>query len=195
MKKLIFNNRGMSDVVSNVMMILLAIAIVFLVGFFVYELVFAGFIDLDSLDLKFNKIEVFYNNNSLGSSNLNQQRTFETIYVRVGRGEDTTNLSGLNFVFLVEGESYSCRRSYVPVSSQTVVYAFQSPKFADSVPESIELIPIIRDSDGDERIARSGFIIEEVFVTSDVLQEKVNECGGFCCDDSYPDVPADLTGI
>lgn len=186
--------RGMSDVVTNVLLILLVVAITSIIAFFIYQTTFAGFVNLNDVDLEFNNLEAVYNN-KIVRTNLGQDNSISSIYVRVDRGEGDVNLSGLNFKFYIGNEIYSCKRTNVPSAYETLVYSFESPLLASLSPDSIEIIPIIKSPSGKEKTTKKGFFINEISVTDDILEEKITECGGFCCGDSFPEVPTSLEGL
>lgn len=188
------DKRGISDIITTALITLLSILAILLVVFSIYKFAFSDFVSLDSLNLDDFKIEVSYNNNSVGSSSINQVRTMETIYISISRGRDDVNLSGLNFVFYVDGGSYSCKRTHVPGQSESSVYAFQSPIFAKQLPERISVFPLV-GVDGNEKTTRSGFSTEKISSTHTIFDEKVNECGGFCCEDNVPEAPVEISSL
>jgi len=182
------HKRGMSDMVSNVLLTILVVAVVGVVGFFVFNFLGNNTFNLSDIDLKLGEVEAYYNNEAISSKILNSQESMETVYVSITRGNDESNLTGLKFVFVVDGNSYSCTRRSVPSVLETSVYAFKSTIFSKKIPERVEVIPLALIGKT-EKVAKIGYPAK-IFNTSKVFSEKINECGGFCCtDDDLPSNP------
>lgn len=180
------NKKGVSDVVNTVLMIMLTLAVVSLITVFIFNFINSNTISLSDIDLNLKKVEAYYNNAPVSSMVMNAREFTETTYVSVERGSDTTNLTGLKFVFTVDGNSYECIRRNVPRVLETSVYAFKSSIF-NKIPENVEVIPLV-DMGKKERVARSGFAAFSVSETGKEFSERFNECGGFCCG-ANPDLP------
>ncbi len=186
-KKYYMNSKkGLSDVVNSVLMVMLTLVVVGLITVFVFNFINSNTISLSDVDLSLKKVEAYYNNAPITSMVINAQEFTETTYVSVERGSDKTNLTGLKFVFSVDGNSYECIRRNVPNTLETTVYAFKSSIF-NAIPKKVEVVPIVNLGKG-ERIARSGFPAFSVSETGKEFGERFNECGGFCCG-ANPDLP------
>jgi hypothetical protein len=179
------NKRGVSDVVTQVFLIILTIVVVGVVFVFLFDILKVDSIDLSDLDLSMN-IEGSYRNELIPSKIINADEYKETAYVTVQRGDGDDRLTGLKFVFTVDGNSYSCIRRSVPQKLETSIYAFKSSLF-NKKPEKVEVVPLVF-VDGKEKIAKSGYSVAFSDTNMDLV-EKVDECGGFCCN-SGDDLPA-----
>jgi len=173
------SKKAMSDVVATVMITTISILAVAIVGIFIFNFMNDNSISLSDLDLKINKVEAFYNNLPIASQIINANEFTETTYVSIERGSDSSNLTGLKFIFSVDGNSYECIRRTVPNILETSVYAFKSSIF-NKKPEKVEVVPLVR-LNNKERVARGGFFASIVSETGTEFGEKYNECGGFCC--------------
>ncbi len=181
------SKRGLSDLIGTVLIIVIVIAALIPISFFLINFVRDKTVSLSDLDLSLKNIEAYHNNEPLPSNILNSQESMETVYVSLERGSDKTNLTGLKFVFTVGGNSHSCIRQSVPQVSETSIYAFKSDIFNNEL-DSIVVVPIITIGNS-ERSVGSGYSAK-IFNTTKTFTEKINECGGFCCnDDDMPDNP------
>jgi hypothetical protein len=180
------NKKGLSDIVNTVLMVMLTIAAVGMITVFVFNFVNSNTVSLSDIDLNLKKVEAYYNNAPVTSMVINAREFTETTFVSVERGSDKGNLTGLKFVFSMDGNSYECIRRNVPNTLETTVYAFKSSIF-NKIPENVEVIPLVNMGKG-ERIARSGFAAFAISETGKEFTERFNECGGFCCG-ANPDLP------
>ena len=185
------SKKGVSDVVNSVLLVVVSVLAIGVVGIFLFTFLSDNSISLSDMNLNIQRVEAFYNNQliksqvvSVGESgSIVEYR--ETMYVSVERGTDSANLIGLNFIFSVDGNSYSCIRRMVPGILESHVYAFKSSIF-NKKPDKVEVVPIALINKK-ERIAKSGFVAE-ISEIEKTFSEKINECGGFCCE-SNPDLP------
>jgi len=191
------NKKGVSDVVNSVLLVILTILIIGVVGIFVFTFLSDNSISLSDMNLNIQKVEAFHNNQLVKSqvytagSEGSIMEYRETMYVSVDRGSDLANLSGLKFVFSIDGNSYACLRKSVPNVLESHIYSFKSSIF-NKKPDKIEVIPLAIIN-GKERIAKTGYTAE-ISETERTFSEKINECGGFCCEANpnlppYPDTP------
>jgi len=171
--------KGLSDVVTNVLLVMLTMVIVGLVAVFIFNFINSNTISLSDLNLDLRKVEAYYNNAPVSSMVMNAQEFTETTYVSVERGSDETNLTGLKFIFSIDGNSFECIRRNVPNVLETTVYAFKSSIFG-KMPNKVEVVPLVMVGKK-ERIANSGFASFSISETGSEFSEKFNECGGFCC--------------
>lgn len=172
------SKKGLSDIVANVMITMITILAVGIIALFVFNLLRDNTISLSDLDLSINNVEAYYNNQEVVSHILNANESKETVYVSVERGTDKSNLTGLQFIFSVNGNSYECTRRNVPNNLETSVYAFKSSIFYKK-PDKITVIPIVYIGKS-EKSARTGFNAK-IMETIKEFKERVDECGGFCC--------------
>ena len=170
--------RGLSDVIATILITAISILAVGIVSLYVFNIIRDNTVSLSDLDLHLNNVEAYYNNNQIISNILNANEFEETVYVSVERGRGESNLTGLKFIFVVEGNSYDCTRRNVPNLLETNVYAFKSSIFSKK-PEKISVIPIVLIGKS-ERIARTGFEAK-IMDTEMKFGERFDECGGFCC--------------
>jgi len=180
------NKKGLSDIVNSVLMVTLTLVVVGLITVFIFNFINSNTISLSEIDLNLKKVEAYYNNAPITSMVINAQEFTETTYVSVERGSDKTNLTGLKFIFSINGNSYECIRRNVPNNLETTVYAFKSSIFR-AIPKNVEVVPLVNVGNG-ERVARSGFSAFSVSETGKEFSERFNECGGFCCG-ANPDLP------
>jgi len=174
------NKKGVSAVVANVLILVLVLAAVGILIVVVYSF----FPDnlFTSYENGVRSVKAYYNNVEIPSqvSNVDPTAdvTLETLFVIVERNNEEQEWAGLNFIFSVEGNSYTCERTNVPGKSNGIVYVFQSSSLAVK-PESVKVVPILR-VDGN---TRNGPVVKvDIGETSKVFSEKISECGGFCCD-------------
>jgi hypothetical protein len=112
--------KGLSDVVNSVLLTVIIIVAISVIGIFVFTFLLDNSISLSDMNLNIQKVEAFYNNQPVESQVYTSWESGvimeykETMYVSVERGTDSTNLTGLNFIFSVDGNSYSCIRRTVP---------------------------------------------------------------------------------
>jgi hypothetical protein len=189
--------KGLSDVVNSVLLTVIIIVAISVIGIFVFTFLLDNSISLSDMNLNIQKVEAFYNNQPVESQVYTSWESGvimeykETMYVSVERGTDSTNLTGLNFIFSVDGNSYSCIRRTVPGNLESHIYAFKSSIF-NKKPDEVEVVPIAFINKK-ERVAKSGFVAE-ISEVEKTFSEKVNECDGFCCEANpelppYPDTP------
>lgn len=182
--------RGASQLVVVAILIIVVLAAVFLIARFLLPFVSNS---LNSAPVEMNvdikNVEAYYNNEPIASQ-ITPSPTQETVYVRVERsgGSSDANLTGLKFVFTVNGETQSCIRKSVPTNLESYVYSFKSSLFKNA-PNSIEVIPLGMVN-GKERQATITFKVN-AFNSTKTFEEKVNECGGFCCNSDNPNLPSD----
>lgn len=181
-----FNKRGLSDIVNTVLMVVLAIVVIGLLTFFIFNFFNSNTLSLSSIDMTLKKVEAYYNNDPVASQIINANEFMETTYVSVERGSDNVNLKGFKFVFSIGGNSYECIRRNVPKPLEATVYAFKSSIFSVK-PDRVEVIPIVDLGKG-EKIAKSGFFASDISITGKEFGERYEECGGFCCG-ANPDLP------
>lgn len=180
------NKKGLSDIITTVLLVALTLAVIGVVSIFLFTFLNDNRISLSDMNLNLKKIEASYNNEIVPSKILDVNEKKETVYVSVERSSDEANLTGLIFVFSVNGNSYSCTRRTVPNLMETSVYAFKSSIFSVK-PEKIEVIPLVTVGKK-EKSAKSGFVITSVSNSSQEVSERYDECGGFCCG-ANPDLP------
>jgi len=170
--------RGLSDVIATVLITAISILAIGIVSLYVFNIIRDNTVNLSDLDLNLNNIEAYHNNNEIISNILNANEFKETVYVSVDRGRGESNLTGLKFVFVVDGNSYDCTRRNVPNLLETNIYAFKSSIFSKK-PEKIIVIPIVLIGNS-EKVAKTGFEAK-IMDTEMEFSEKFDECGGFCC--------------
>lgn len=183
--------KGLSDVVATVLITMITIAAVGIISVFVFNFMNSKTISLSSLDLSLKNIEAYWNNQPVPPFDITPIDSKETVYVSVERSSDKTNLTGLEFVFSVDGNSYSCTRRVVPRVLETSVYAFKASIF-NKKPDKVTVIPIVSVGES-EKIVSSGFEAR-LFETVKEFKEKIDECGGFCCG-ANGDLPESVSNL
>ena len=152
------NKKAAANIIVVVLLVLLAITLVAMVGYWIYNFVADSNYTFDGLSLSIDRSKpICYN------------ETSQRLYLSVKRGNDGLNLTGIMFSFEMEGASNPLKNIRMPASQETYYYTLIG---VSSKPKSVQISPVLNYRNKD----RIGSIVDK---ESNII---VSSCTGYVQD-------------
>jgi flagellin-like protein len=164
-----FNKRGASNIITTVLLILVAIAAILIIARFLLPFLSSSVSNSPDIQIHLSNVEAYYDN--ITKRGLDASGDY--LFIKVQRASDITNITGIKFVFIDQSnQKGTAIMRVVPSSQETVVYNFTGQYAAQ--PKSVEIVSM-GFVNGKEKTSSVSFKLNS-FKRQIAFQEQVVNC-------------------